>query len=137
MIWRANEFQRSRASSLPGGLNGSAFEDGPCVSLSFVLTGDLREEFLSPTQAVGVSIWKLVGQCRDQRDNRVLVIGRDGEDIEAETLHFLGFVQQAIAHCLFKRAIKRLGAEFFGIKHDKGPWKERTEIRPYRFRTTN
>ena len=70
--------------------------DNAAIVVPFVFVANVREDFLCPVSGAG-AIAELIGEREHEDDARGLVVRIGLEDIEADTLGFARFIEQAIA----------------------------------------
>src|SRR6185503_19055957 len=83
---------------------GEALTDDARVVGLLVLGGKAAEQGARPLHGLGSAVAELVGEREEQTGERLLVVGLDGQNIEADALRLEGLVEQPVALRLFERS---------------------------------
>jgi len=81
---------------------------------ALVITFDLAENFLRVFRLEAVM--EMVGAGQQQGNERLLVVGHDGQDVEADALGERRFVQQPVALYFFERLRNALHGNWFELE---------------------
>src|SRR6185369_239752 len=76
---------------------GTAFGNDAGVVATFVFVAQPRQQLARPQNVVRDLLDELVGDRQKERDERLLVLGIDHQDVEANALRGRRIVEQAIA----------------------------------------
>src|SRR3989440_12143972 len=104
-----------------------ALADQASVVLPLVVVAQPAEDGTRVAGAFPRPAAELVGGREKQHDQRLLVIGLRGKDVEADALRLLRLVEQPVSLCLGERAWNGLAGDRLELPHDASRSGPRTE----------